>query len=139
MKRTKWIKKEDVISALKTEKLERGNWFTSDEPGCKVCAVGAVLRKTSFEKWAHKINFPLSQLGWASVTGKNLIRPRCNGTFEFETKEHLANKNYLAALSNYFESDNYFESNKNKRQCIAFVKKNFPARFKLTIESPKEA
>lgn len=119
----KIIKKNVVIEALKKEKLTTGMFFSSYymskvPKDCKVCAVGAVLRHVSFETWARKNSYSLNALGQAATqeeyTGDNI---ECL----------IRDKNYLGALSNYFENGN------SKNKCIKFVKKYFPKQFKLEI------
>lgn len=120
----KTITRALVIKALKTETLRRGNWFAGEQKkDCSVCAVGAVLRHCSFETWARKKSFGLNSLGWEAVKDAD----RVNGSQIEDTEILLEDKNYLAALSNYFELGN------SKNKCIAFVEENFPKSFKLTI------
>lgn len=122
---TKIIKRSVVIKALKTENLVRGWFFKSSEnkaevypKDCKVCAVGAILRHVSFETWARKNNVDLGDLGVDATNGQYA---------EDNYKELLEYKNYLGALSNYFELG------RTRKQCIDFVKRYFPKSFKLTI------
>jgi hypothetical protein len=131
---TKVIKKSQVIKALKTEKLKRGQWFyindyVSTLPPtltCKVCAVGAVLRQVSFVKWAIKNNVNWGYLGDSATNNSECLR---GDDAKEEIELELNNKNYLAALSNYYESGH------TRKQCIEWVKKNFPKQFKLTINT----
>jgi len=124
----KSITKSQAIKAIKTEKnlSYNGDWFEENldyyKKDCNVCAVGAILRNMSFEKWARKISFDLQELGWVAVGGREA------GVASMEyIKDHLKSKNYLAALSCYFESG------KTRTQCVNFIKKNFPAKLTLTI------
>lgn len=120
---TKTITRALVIKALKTETLRRRTWFADNQkPGCRVCAVGAVLRHCSFETWARKLNLDLNDLGQPAVKNED-----CFGGSQTVVKILLKKKNYLGALSEYFESKH------TKKQCIAFVKENFPKSFRLTI------
>lgn len=121
---TKTIKKAVVIKALKKESLVSGAYFaTLGNKGCDVCAVGAVLRAVSFEKWAIKKG--VESLGEIAVG----YADPCNDDY----KELLKERNWLGALSNFFEQSN------DRAKTIAFVKEHFPAQFKLTIkEIPHE-
>lgn len=118
----KSITKENVIKALESEVLCRRYFFEKKRlltpPGCKVCAVGAVLRHMSFEKWGRKNKLDLNHIGWASLHDADPVGQ--------DPYDLLKDKQYLAALSNYFEDGN------SKKKCIAFVEKNFPE--KLIVE-----
>lgn len=131
-KKTVTIKRETVIEALKTEPLRSSRFFHNDENlnhmECQVCAVGAVLRKHL------RINEKL--LSIVSV-GSDV----CKGEFtegDGIPKKIAKSKNYLGALSVYFEKllgEPYI--NPNKRQIgylVRFVKENFPKQFKLTYK-----
>jgi len=117
----KSITKTNVIKALNKEDLVRGNFFQRESTKCAVCAVGAVLRHMSFEKWAIKLINRQGNIG--DVATKNVY---VNGSIRYLIKE----KNYLGALSCYFEQGH------TKKTCIKFVKRYFPK--KLTIEIRKE-
>lgn len=135
----KSITKANCIKALKKEKLKRESFFhctyvdsggeVAYLPTCTVCAVGAILRHMSFEKWARERNISLPSIGYAAV-GYLCSPGDYHGinTAE-ETRGLIKEKEYLAALSVYFESG------KSKKQCIEFVRKNFPAI--LTVEIKK--
>ena len=139
MIKTKIIKKSDVIVALKTERLKRGHWFTptyelnKGEPckkNCRVCAVGAVLRKVSFEQWARNKSLSLNLLGEKAVRFNKNSQYSFNSTSTItDVEDALKDKNYLGALSAYFEQGHI------KKQCIECVKKKFPKKFKLSINS----
>lgn len=125
----KSISKFEVIKALVNEpKLRRGYWFKPSEKdgniirkNCAVCAVGSILRAISFEKWGRKRNINLNDLGSCIIDTTNV-----SGDSFDNIPEHLENKNYLAALSCYFESG------KSRLKCVEFVIKEFPAV--LTIQ-----
>ena len=76
MKKT--ITKEKVIEALEKENLRRNQFFHGHrKPGCAVCAVGAVLRKMSFEEWVRKISpehfkHNLKELGIKSTRSRSV-------------------------------------------------------------------
>ena len=128
---TKIIKRRVVIKALRTEQLTQGSFFMSENLGCNVCAVGAILRHVSFETWWRKQNLSfldINDLGYAAC--KNELVSNKDGV-----KINLENKNYLGALSCYFENLRGTPKN-NKNNCIRFVKKYFPKSFELTIEDP---
>lgn len=70
-RKLKWVTKEQIIEAIKTEPLVPGRWVQSLDDGneCGVCAVGAVLRRAGYKnieiddygldlKW----RFPLGKL-----------------------------------------------------------------------------
>lgn len=130
---TKTITKAGVIKALKTEKLKRRAYFhgvssydTPPPEGCAVCAVGAVLRHMSFEAWARKHKFNMSDLGNQAT--------HCQGGdprpfFKDKIAAALQDKKYLSALSMFFESG------KTREKCIRFVRDKFPARLKVRIDA----
>jgi len=117
MQLTKRVKRRTIIKALRKEKLRRGEFFHGEEEGCKVCAVGAVLRFASFEKWMRNHGFDCSGVGGTSVEGD------ARGNW----KDGLKIKDWMGSLSSYFEARN------SKEKCIAFVKKYFPKQIKITI------
>ena len=122
----KTIKKVDVVEALLREKtLIQNQWFNSkstNKPrkGCEVCAVGAILRAMSFEKWAIKNKIRLNTMGKVAV--KSIAITEFDAIYD-----HLEKENYLAALSCYFESGH------SKRGCIKFVKDHFPDVLTVTV------
>jgi len=119
----KSITKANVIKALQKEKLKRKNFFHGVsgllwDIKCSVCAVGAVLRKMSFEEWAKQQGWNQFRIGEAATKGIY--------SSNHDYKRLIKEKNYLGALSCYFEKGN------SKKKCIEFVKQYFPS--KLTIE-----
>jgi len=137
------ITKELVIKALKTEPLACGKWIhdkirtddvTVPAPRtragkCRVCAVGAVLRK-------HGLNNDQIYRAGQELTSEGYI----NGDDAKKTAEHLSRKLYMHALSNEFErlSKKVRRPDKTipkikldsiRMQLIRFVKKNFPDQF----------
>lgn len=129
----KTISKFDIVKALVNEpKLEKGYWFTptlstknklGQQPkrNCAVCAVGSILRAMSFEKWARKNKCDLNNVATAAVKSEDI-----SSSDKSQIPRHLQEKNYLAALSCYFESG------KSRLECIKFVVNKFPKE--LTIE-----
>lgn len=137
---TKWIKREDAIGAVKTEPLMPGSFFENDnDPKCRVCAVGAVMRKVSFEKSIKDIYF---KRGTAYDLGFIARDQVCIGrsTGDRKNKMHaLKYKHYLSALSIHFEDKCKMlcftlEGKKIRASCVSFIKRHFPKRFKVTVK-----
>lgn len=124
----KSITKQGIINALKNEpRLKVGRWFHDNndytyKKDCAVCAVGCVLRAMSFEKWAQEKGLDLITLG-----NRGVHYEPTGGDSYFQLTKYLSDKNYLAALSCFFERG------KTRKQCIAFVKKHFPRKLTITI------
>lgn len=131
MKKTKSITKEKIIEALREEPLlRRGFWFgikTKSAKSCSVCAVGSILRKMSFEKWAAENNISGPELGDSVVNLWELEGSVGSKARKVDIEDHIQNENYLAALSGYFENGH------TRKQCIEFVKKHFPKRLTVTV------
>ena len=87
-------------------------------------AVGAVLRKMSFERWAEKNGFNKNRMGILITKGV--------GCDQDDWWVELECDNYFGALSIYFEKGN------SKAQCIRFVKKHFPPKLTVEIEGEKD-
>jgi hypothetical protein len=125
MKRTRIITKAGVIEALKKEPLTTGSFFKERdgviEAGCEVCAVGAVLRRFSFEKMTRSKGGNLHKLGEQATQYSYM---------DYDPDALLEDGNYLGALSCFFED----AGRDRKRRSIEFVKKNFPNSFRLTLE-----
>ena len=133
---TKWITRRMVLKALRTEPLAHGRFWHEDnqnlslavKPSCRVCAVGAVLRQASFEK--SFLDYPQMNIGQEATRDKFV-----SGDINALLKE----KNYLGALSSYFENFDtrngfYKDATKvTRKKCISFVKRKFPSKFRLTI------
>lgn len=118
------VSKEQIIHALKTEKLAPGNWIVKDKEGCRVCAVGAVLRSCRVPD--RTINhFASDELWLYGVYGKN----------RKEIRNLVKRGEYLQALSDVFETD-YSRERDRKRAAIDFVEKYFPAY--IEIPKPKK-
>lgn len=130
------ITRKQVLMAVRYEPLTSGNWvkFNDDGKPCGVCAVGATLRKCGI---ADKNISPLASNIYSStdeyvnsfeepVTDAKLVR------------KHLSHKNYLAALSCYFEgvvAPKYNITGANvatpeaREELATWVEKNLPTRF----------
>lgn len=122
----KYVLKKTIIRALKTEPLQTGQFVEKPDlrkvGDCNVCAVGAVLRATG------ATNYQIAKhTGWAN--GGVCI-------FSCESQRRiiqlLERKDYMSALSSYFEDLVFGEPTKaQRRKLIAFVEKNFPNRVPL--------
>ena len=138
---TKEITKQQVLEALWNEPLEGGQFFATDEPNCKVCAVGAVLRVVSFETWFKKmdIRFTVSRIVGDMV---------CPSGYSYvgDWRYALNHKDYLSALSMKFEkllmsADGYGTQNVTPRRrqiMIDFVERYFPNSFMVTLTVPED-
>ena len=138
------IKKAQVIKALRTEPLEKGNWIdispkdyeqferspllVASAFDCKVCAVGAVLRSTGLT--------PMEILrvgGNLSLSyGYNVFRDARHGDID----NLLIKGNYLGALSCYFESTIPLRGSyglKHRERLVQFVEKNFPGYIEVSV------
>ncbi len=133
----KYVTKENIIEALKTEPLRRGDFFhnfldyqnnPSDLETCPVCAVGAVLRQC--------LAVTSSIAGHSVTKGNALLDPNSKLKLRNVVRRELENKNYLGALSIYFEGQNYsdsFVTPNEKRNLIRFVQRNFPKRIGVNL------
>lgn len=135
------IEKKKVIQALKTENLSGGHFFvpSKDVSNCKVCAVGGVIRK---------------HLGRAIKKYRDgFLTDYCQAVtlHKYTSDENvgflLKNKNYLGALSAFFEfitspqkGSDVFDGvayislpvdSEMRKKLVEFVKENFPTRFKV--------
>jgi hypothetical protein len=123
------ITRKQVLEAIRTEKLkpdhfvhgeyDSANSVTVFSPGCKVCAVGAVLRQAGVS------NEDMDYRAYSLIGGGNY----CSGDDEYV---ELANKNYLAALSIKFENlakKNGGAGPKTKASLRNFVRRHFPKVF----------
>lgn len=130
------IEKKTVIKALKTEPLQYGTFFDTavlSERNCSVCAVGAVIRKSL----GRKINKSLDICSKFGIDLSWYCQELTQNKYVGYTPEGLLkNKNYLGALSCYFESFFSKDYDRNvtleiREKLIEFAKKNFPTRFKV--------
>ena len=82
------ISRKECINAIMNEPLKVSKWFHGRRKDCSVCAVGAILRRTD----------RTCQLDGDEAT---MMRDATNEEY---IDIHLKDKNYLAALSCFFES-----------------------------------
>lgn len=138
MKLTKTITKKDVVKALESEPLVSGDWFGDlGQKHCNVCAVGAVLRKVSFEKWLIKIDMGGYVWEIAKIFGWTLRDASTDATITAFAL--IKRKRYMEALSNKFERmtinpPDVINDTKRKK-LISWVKKYFPTKFELTADT----
>lgn len=133
------IKKDKVIQALKTEPLTLQGFFFLNNgvslENCQVCAVGAVLRHHISVNKLLKL-----QIHEASC----LAESACKGQFAAEDADPetcIKDKNYLGALSVYFErlaEDADEVDTELREKLVNFVEKNFPASFRVKVEIESE-
>lgn len=150
------IKKSVVIEALMTEPLRAKEFFHTgrqceiDINTCSVCAVGAVLRKSlgakKLEAFDKQFNYG-DHIPYAGFLGGYIGQTILKGSFTSDEYGYLddivAEKNYLGALSIYFEAliDKYeyaeLEGESSlpfvRNLLVAFVKKHFPTQFRLNL------
>lgn len=148
---SKVLTKKLIIQALKTEPLKPGSWFASTKgenfKTCKVSAVGAVIRHSFTTQqirtlhvhnrrslclamqpyWRRSLD--RSAAGWGATMMADLV--------DQQVTAELDKKNYLGALSMWFEF--YYQHVEFKRLgtregLVDFVRKNFPTRFKVTVD-----
>ena len=131
MKKT--ITKKQVIEALSTESISQRDIFSSNKANCSVCAVGAVLRKVSFEKWLRKYKLrKYSTIRIISIFNFRTMTCYNPDTVNFLLKE----KRYLEALSCRFERITVVNSY-SIAKLIKWVDDNFPTKFVLESKIPK--
>jgi len=109
----KTITKQECQMAMLVEPLEHGEWNRWSNDKCSVCAVGAVFRQLGIN----------SQIDIAKLMSGKIVA--CDWEIDF----HLDNKNYLAALSCYFEGVLEYGKTKitNKRWALVdFIEAFFP-------------
>ena len=127
------IKRSDILKAIRTEPLKAGNWIHEDlssntdedfHSGCKVCAVGAVLRVKGISD--EDIDFRAHE---------GLMNLGVGCSEESDEEFALEEKKYLNALSIKFEklSRRLGNGKRTRAQLAAFVKKNFPKQFNVNI------
>lgn len=119
------FKKEEILKAIRTEKLKRGQFFHDSlypkDPvaqTCKVCAVGAIMRSK-----LHKYPSDISLAG----LGARMINFQLLWSDTAQIPRLIEDKNYLGALSSYFETV-------SERKCdlVKFINKHFPKS--ITVE-----
>ena len=135
------VTRKQIIHALRTENLQGGSWFEDTQYNentgeyeklnpttCPVCAVGAVIRSTgvvtkknSFSKlclWAYKLVNGIATEDDLSTDTKEGIKTLLN------------EKNYLGALSVYFEA--MADNGRIRRdRLVKFVKTHFPSQLRI--------
>jgi len=143
---TKIVTRRQIVSALQKESLTSGYFFEIDPKSimrCEVCAVGAVLRQTSFIRKLISIKgCNIDNTLGVDNLGKGLCRNAYASDSMFDVdgtiEQELNNKNYMGALSMKFESlmGNAVGDRatvKIKRQLIEFVKNKFPKSIKISL------
>lgn len=126
------ITRKEIIRVIRTERLKGGQWIQEDltnendelyHSGCKVCAVGAVLRSKGVDN--SDIDFRARTL-MDSAFG-------CSESGDVEYA--LERKAYLNALSIKFETlaARLGAGKRTREQLIKFVKANFPKQFNVNI------
>lgn len=128
------IYREQILKALLTEPLQGGQWVEKEylhEIGdCRVCAVGAILRSC-----LKMTNSEIHENG-ARVTNNRCVR---NGLYDNINypKNELKKKNYLGALSIFFEDLVYRRNDgatpNDRVKLCKFVLDNFPSRITVNI------
>lgn len=127
------LTKQGILKAIEKNELIHKVffWSLSNHPrevslkDCKVCAVGAVIRECILNKRATQVDG--SGLALSLVKGGSIFN---------DVEAYLAEKDYLAALSSFFECkdrDLRLTKAEVKRQTLAFVKQNFPTKFKILV------
>jgi hypothetical protein len=142
----KRISKKKIIEALRTEPLTGGMWMSLIDDGqlwtettvgeargkCTVCAVGAILREVVAQ------NATVKEFNDACIFASDHVMSIYDSTIE----ETLKAKNYMGALSIYFEEmaerspDGFSITNRQRPALIRFVEKNFPSY--VTVDLPEE-
>lgn len=138
MAKRKWVTKETILKAIKTEKLVKRHFVLPDEEDspyspknkkCGVCAVGAVLRHSNFN------NDQISDFG-ESLCFSGPVTPLYTSEVHTELDYLLDTGKYLNALSLKFE-DQARKTGvgvRTKKILAKFVKDNFPAKIRLDTE-----
>lgn len=157
----KYVKKEKISEAnLAGEiyvnienSIEKKFQIVGNKKDCVVCAVGSVFREI-LDK-----DQPLSFIGAAveSELSKESERDAVGSTSYYSLKEleeqaiaHVTNKNYMVALSHYFESLCNMRERWNedlsrhqmyriRLKVVDFVRKHFPNKIVLDIDGAKPA
>lgn len=134
----KTITRRQVIKALRTEPLQSGEWcdgptgytVPAKNLDCTVCAVGAVLRQVTDMRVEEIYDFGAQLNNRTDATISDSANQKDISLF-------LADGNYLAALSAYFEStipDKAPYGKRHRERLVKFVKKNFPTNIPVTYE-----
>lgn len=135
------ISKKLIIKALKIENLAQGEFFNvnfdfSNKHTCPVCAVGAVLRKSLKPSQLPETENELHKLGLRVTNYDAIVNSNNESEWKIGIQESLIKKNYLSALSKYFESTLCLtkSGDVSRRKLVNFVKKHFPSVITLDIE-----
>lgn len=136
---TQTLTRRSIIKALRTEPLAPGQWARTDAKGkteknCPVCAVGAVVRHCIFKGKPPKLDedsFLLHPLERVSEDVTQHALPS-SGDVELLLEE----KNYMGALTNFFEQQHFGRITPKKREIVIdWVKRNFPKEIEVTYEA----
>lgn len=90
------ITRDDVLEAIEREHLRANQWMTNDAKGCRVCAVGAVLRAK-----LDLANPSYDQIRMLNHTAGNITKMQCLDSDSLI--DALKDNNYMGALSIQFE------------------------------------
>lgn len=129
------IKRAQILLALRTENIGHLGWTENpDMPAvgdCKVCAVGAVLRRCGL---------PNNEI--ESLASSEIFKASAYGSCSTEEQalELLDEGRWMDALSTIFEG-NFTKHDKQKglERAAKFVKKHFPKEVTLSNETVREA
>lgn len=135
MAKAKWITKKKILEAIKNEPLMNWEFVKRDgekvvaDKNCPVCAVGAILRKASFNN-REIFHFGMRMVEYGSV---NDYFCGDRETQNIYVENLLSKQKYLHALSVTFEAQaNRTGIGPRTRGLMAtFVEKSFPYRIKL--------
>lgn len=129
------LRKSLIIAALQENELIHKVFFWADNDktkpydtpikSCKVCAVGAVIRECILNKKATQTDG--SGLAFSLVKG---------GSIFHSVSEYLRDKDYLSALSTFFECldrDLRIPKSEVKLRTIEFVRRKFPSQFSVEV------
>jgi hypothetical protein len=118
------IYKDDIIEALETEPLTFGTW--QDTLGCRVCAVGAVLRNCGYG------------------VDRDAMKNICAAVTEMQYfDDDLAPRgNWMSALSivwEYLCRYNAAEPDELREDIVQWAEDNIPEDYVVEIEAPNAA
>lgn len=126
--------RKEILNAIRTENLGQKGFIDDDFPfakNCKVCAVGALLRK----KKVHDVKIErtaasLIELEQQASSGNGFTHSVASCGDEHMC---LYNEFYLSALSIKFEklASSYGCGKVTRSKLAKFVKDNFPKEFKV--------
>lgn len=140
----------EAIEKEPTTTLAAGEWIQFESEGkvkskhCSVCAVGAVMRNALLDR-----NQDAEAVHDASLAATKFGNP-----ISLNPEHQAEQGHYMSSLSSFFEREyserdiwmfdpgtkkHREEMKKVKKDCIAFVKKNFPAKIEIDIDGAKPA